>query len=92
MGDGSGGMRKLIVAVLIVLFFSYKRAALMDLLTPVFLVSASIMFVLVNVTGVCGEQNSVMRQQQINLHLAGPDNFHVKVNSRQRARYRNGSL
>ena len=60
---------------LIVLFFSYKRAALMDLLTPVFLVSASIMFVLVNVTGVCGEQNSVMRQQQINLHLIIYANF-----------------
>ena len=48
---------------LIVLFLSYKRVALMDLLTPVFLVSASIMFVVVNATGVCGEQNSVMRQQ-----------------------------
>ena len=48
---------------LIVLFFSYKRLALMGLLSPVFLVSVSIMFVVVNATGVCGEQNRVMRQQ-----------------------------
>ena len=46
---------------LIVLFLSYKRIALMDLLTPVFLISVGIMLVVVNATGVCGEVNKNMR-------------------------------
>ena len=52
---------------LIVLCLSYKRLALLDLLTPVFSIFASIMFVTVNATEICGEQNKNMRTQQIYL-------------------------
>ena len=60
---------------MLILCLSYKREALLDLLTPVFLISASIMFVIVNVTGICGEQNKNMRMQQIYLCLIIYVNF-----------------
>ena len=52
---------------LIVLCLSYKREALLDLMTPVFSIFSSIMFVIVNVTEICGESSKNMRTQQIYL-------------------------
>ena len=49
----------------IVLVLSYKKEALLDLLSPAYFISASILSVVVNTTGIVGEQNEVMRQQQI---------------------------
>ena len=50
---------------MIVLCLSYKREALLDLLTPVFLISASVMLVIVNVTDICGEQSKALRNHQL---------------------------
>ena len=60
---------------MIILCLTYKREALLDLLTPVFLISASVMFVTVNATSICGEQNKQMRRLQVYLCLIIYCNF-----------------
>ena len=50
---------------MIVLCLSYKREVLLDLLTPVFLIFASVILVIVNVTEICGEQNKALRNHQL---------------------------
>ena len=50
---------------IIIIFLSNKREALLCLLSPIYFVSVSIMFVVVNMTGLVGEHNTTTRQQQI---------------------------